>query len=167
MAMVFPLSIVYLSNKWKFKTIGIEFEARPVISWIWRIAVGDILYLVFYIAAGLTLIHVFPELAKFYNEKSPPPPELIFGTQLIRGLVFIGTAILVSRTVVLSLSKKAVLIGLIFSIIGGIAPLILPSPEMPPNIRLGHGIEVGNSNFLYGLALGYLLGQKPKKKFII
>lgn len=163
-ALVIAPVLVYLSDKWHYKSTEIVFEARPVISWIWRIAVGDLLYLVFYIAAGLTLIHVYPELAKFYNEKTPPPPELIFGVQLIRGLVFIGTAILVCRTTDLPLSKKAVLIGLIFSIIGGIAPLIIPSAEMPPNIRLGHGFEVGISNFLYGLVLGYLLGQKPKNK---
>ena len=161
-ALVIAPVLVYLSNKWQYKSRGIEFEARPAIGWIWRIVVGDVLYLVFYIVAGLTLIHVFPDLVKFYNEKTPPPPELIFGVQLIRGLVFSATAILVSRTTDLSLSKKAVLIGLIFSIIGGIAPLILPSAEMPPNIRLGHGFEVGISNFLYGLLLGYLLGQKPK-----
>lgn len=48
------------------------------------------------------------------------------------------------------------------SIIGGIAPLILPGSEMPAYIRIGHSFEVGISNFLYGLLLGYLLNQKVK-----
>jgi hypothetical protein len=160
LALIIAPATVYIFGKWSDKTEKNEFSSRPVTSWIWRIAVGDILYLVFYITAGLTLINIYPELTKFYNEKTPPPPELIFGTQLIRGLIFISIAILICRTVNLSLFKKAVLTGLIFSIIGGIAPLILPSAEMPSYIRLGHGFEVGISNFLYGLILGYLFSQK-------
>jgi hypothetical protein len=60
----------------------------------------------------------------------------------------------------LSKLKKAVLIGLIFSILGGIAPLILPNEVMPLNLRMGHLFEVGISNFLYGFLLGYILSQK-------
>lgn len=157
-------AIVFIYGKWKGKVEKNEFAIRSVLGWIWRVAVGDILYLIFYIVAGLTLINVYPELMKFYNEKLPPPPELIFGIQLIRGLIFVAIAMLISRTVNLSLLKKAVLIGLIFSILGGIAPLILPNAEMPAYIRFGHGFEVGISNFLYGLVLGYLLSQKSKNE---
>lgn len=164
MAIIISTAIAFIFGKRKIKTKKNEFTSRPVLGWIWRVAVGDILYLIFYIAAGLILINVYPELMEFYNEKSLPSPELIFGTQLIRGLLFIGTAILISMTVNLSLPKKAVLIGLIFSILGGIAPLILPSEEMPSYIRFGHGFEVGISNFLYGLVLGYLMSKKTKNK---
>ena len=164
MAIIISPVIVYIYGKWKNETEKIEFSNRPVLGWIWRVAVGDILYLIFYIAAGVTLINVYPELLKLYNEKSPPPPELIFGTQLIRGFVFLGIAILVSMTVNLSLHKKAVLIGLLFSILGGIAPLILPNAAIPDYIRLGHGFEVGISNFLYGLVLGYLFNKKTKNE---
>lgn len=166
MAIIISLAIAYLFGKSKVKTEEIEFTRRPVLGWIWRVVVGDILYLIFYIAAGLTLINVYPELMKFYDEKTIPPPELIFGTQLVRGLLFVGVAILISMTVNLSLLKKAVLTGLIFSILGGIAPLILPNEEMPSYIRFGHIFEVGISNFLYGLVLGYLLRQKIKDEEI-
>ena len=166
MAIVIALAIAYIFGKSKIKTEKIECKSRSVLSWIWRIVVGDILYLIVYIVAGLILINIYPELMEFYDEKLPPPPELIFGTQLIRGLLFVGVAILISMTVKLPLLKKAVLIGLIFSILGGIAPLILPNEEMPSYIRFGHIFEVGISNFLYGLILGYLLEQKTKKKEI-
>lgn len=152
--------LVYVLGKWESKTEIIEYQRRTVLGWVWRIAVGDFLYLVFYIAAGLTLITLYPELMEFYNEKTPPPPEIIFGTQLIRGLVFVFVAILVCRTVKLTELKKATLIGLVFSILGGIAPLILPNEVMPLNLRMGHIFEVGISNFLYGFLLGYLLSQK-------
>lgn len=160
MAIIISPIIVFISGKWNRKTGKTKIPSRPLSGWIWRAAAGSILYLIFYITAGLILINVYPQLAKFYITKQPPPPALIFGTQLIRGLFFVGIAALISSTVNLSFPKKAVLIGMIFSIIGGIAPLMLPNPEMPAFIRLAHGFEVGISNFLYGLVLGYLIGRK-------
>lgn len=32
---------------------------------------------------------------------------------------------------------------------------------MPPNIRFAHTIEVGISNFMYGVVLAYLFTPKP------
>ncbi len=165
-ALIISLSIAYLFSKLKVEIEKNEFNSRTILDWFWRIVVGDILYLIIYIIAGVTLIKVYPELLEFYNEKSIQPPELIFGTQLIRGLLFVSIAILIIRTVNLPLLKKAILIGLIFSLLGGIAPLILPNEEMPFYIRFGHIFEVGISNFLYGLVLGFLLGQKTQNKKI-
>lgn len=157
-AIVSPF-FVYFLNKWTSKSKDLIFKNRSVLSWIWRIIICDILYLFFYILAGLILQKVYPEFMDFYKDKIPPF-SLIINTQFFRGFVFVGVAILILRTLNLSLTKKAVLIGLIFSILGGIAPLIPPNGFMPAYVRLGHGFEVGISNFLYGLVIGYLLGQK-------
>ena len=88
------------------------------------------------------------------------PFELIFQTQLLRGLIFTGIAILILRTTDLPKLKAALLIGVVFSVMGGIAPLIPPNELMPANIRLAHGFEVGISNFVYGLLAGFILVQK-------
>ena len=104
-------------------------------------------------------------MMQFYEFKIPSF-ELIIKTQLLlRGFIFVAIAILMLRTLNLSLLKKAILIGLTFSILGGIAPLMSPNDLMPDYVRLGHGFEVGISNFFYGITLGYLLGQKtiPRK----
>ena len=162
MTLFISSALVYVLGKWDSKTEIIEYQSITALGWVWRIAVGDFLYLFFYIAAGITLMTLYPELMEFYNEKAPPPPEIIFGTQLIRGLVFVLAAILICSTMNLTRLKKAVLVGLIFSILGGIAPLILPNEVMPLNLRMGHLFEVGISNFLYGYLLGYLLTQKIK-----
>ncbi len=68
------------------------------------------------------------------------------------------------RTLNIALSKKAVLIGLTFAVIGGIAPLIPPNELMPAYVRLGHGFEVGISNFIYGVLLAILLRSKSVQK---
>lgn len=158
-ALIIAPFFVYYLDKWTPKSKDFKLKSRSILSWIWRIVLCDILYLFFYIIAGLILQKVYPEFMEFYKDKIPSS-SLIINVQFFRGFVFVGVAILILRTLNLSLTKKAVLIGLIFSILGGIAPLIPPNEFMPAYVRLGHGFEVGTSNFLYGLVTGYLLGQK-------
>lgn len=135
----------------------VAFSKRSLISWLWRIIAADILYLFVYILAGFVLTIVYPQLLKFYEGKIPPF-DIMINTQLfLRGFIFIGIALLMLRTLNISLIKKAILIGLIFSVLGGVAPLIPPSELMPSYVRLGHGFEVGISNFIYGIVLAVLL----------
>ena len=68
------------------------------------------------------------------------------------------------QTLNISVVKKAILIGLTFAILGGIAPLIPPNELMPSYVRLGHGFEVGISNFIYGILLALLLKLKSSAK---
>ena len=157
-----PLFVLFL-NKWEGSSESLLFKGRSVFSWIWRSVLGIFIYLMFYIVAGMILQATYPALMSFYEGKLPAPDVMIL-TQFQRGLLFVLVAILMLRTLKLPQFKKAMLIGLVFSIIGGIAPLIPPSEFMPPNIRLVHGIEVGISNFLYGMALAYLLGQELLNK---
>jgi hypothetical protein len=140
------------------------FSKRPLISWLWRIIAADILYLFVYILAGFVLTMVYPQLLKFYEGKIPPF-DIMINTQLfLRGFIFIGIALLILRTLNISLLKKAILIGLIFSVLGGVAPLIAPSELMPSYVRLGHGFEVGISNFIYGIVLAMLLRPRGVNK---
>lgn len=141
---------------------SISFEKRKFGSWLWRIFLGNILYLFLYILAGMILYLSMPRLNEFYGDKIPPM-DLIIKTQIfLRAFVFMAIAVLINRTVVLGKYHRAVLIGLVFSVIGGIAPLIVPNELMPQYVRIGHGFEVGISNFVYGFLLSLLLFQKSK-----
>jgi hypothetical protein len=135
-----------------------SFKQRSVPGWIGRIAAGVFIYFVIYLAAGMLLVTAYPELTEFYGDKLPPF-SLMAITQVVRGLIFVGIAILILRTTAMTTARKALLIGLVFSILGGIAPLIPPNEFMPADIRIGHGFEVGVSNLIYGVILGYLLGR--------
>jgi len=143
---------------------AVIFTKRSLIGWCWRILVADILYLLLYIIAGLVLTLVYPQLLQFYEGKIPPF-DILINTQLfIRGFIFIGIALLMLQTLNISVAKKAILIGLTFAILGGIAPLIPPNELMPSYVRLGHGFEVGISNFVYGILLTLLLKLKSGAK---
>jgi len=156
-AVIFVPLFVLILNKWEGSSESLEFKKRSVFSWFWRGALGIFIYLIFYIGAGMILQATYPDLMAYYEGKLPTVDVMIL-TQFPRGLLFVLVAVLILRTLKLSQLKKALIIGLVFSIIGGIAPLISPNEFMPANIRMVHGIEVGISNFLYGMTLAYLLG---------
>lgn len=160
---VFAPLFVLVLNKWEGSSEALQFKRRSVFSWIWRSILGIFIYLIFYLGAGLILQATYPDLMTFYEGKLPAVDVMIL-TQFPRGLLFVIVAILMMRTLKLPQLKRAMIVGLVFSIIGGIAPLISPNEFMPANIRLVHGIEVGISNFLYGMALAYLMGQTTLNK---
>ncbi len=153
--------LVQILGKWQEEKRDTQkVRKRSILGWGWRILLGDILYFVFAAIAGFTLYAVYPEFMEFYKDKMPPFILIIKTNLLIRGFIFVGIAVIIVRTLNLTVTKKAILTGLIFSILGGIAPLIPPTEFMPGYVRLAHGFEVGISNFLYGVVLGYLLEQK-------
>ena len=135
------------------------YEKRSVIKWIWKVFVGIFLYIFFYLLAGFILQMVYPELLDFYEGKIPSF-DIMIGTQVFRGLIFVLIAILILRTLIIKPWKKAIYIGIFFAFVGGVLPLIIPNELMPYSIRMAHLIEVLSSNFIYGVLLAYLLLQK-------
>jgi len=135
---------------------------RSVKSWILKVLAGNVLYFLFYFIAGMTLTMVFPKMMEYYGDKIPPFHQIIITNLFFRGFIFVGVGILIDRTVGLGVLKTAILTGLLFAVLGGIAPLIPPNELMPQYIRIAHGFEVGISNFLYGVALTYIITQKSK-----
>ena len=151
---------VYLFGKWKGEYSKLIFKPRSILQWSWRIVAGNLIYLFFYLLAGFVLVNVYPQLMDFYADKIPPF-ALMINTQFFRAFLFMFIALIIIRNTNLSLFKRALLVGAVFSIFGGIAPLIMPGDEfMPGYVRFGHAFEVGISNFLYGIILVYLIGQK-------
>ena len=154
-----PILVLLFAQKGQIPENLKKFGSRNSIQWIWRILVSDIIYLVFYIGAGLILSIILPEVIAFYDGKLPSMSLMINTQLLLRGVVFALVAIIVVRSMRLSLWKRSVFVGALFAVLGAIAPLLPPSEIMPAFVRIGHGIEVSISNFLFGLTIGWLLGQ--------
>ena len=107
-------------------------------------------YEVLYWTAG-TL--VFPYIAHFYATKTIPPVYEVAGLQVVRSLIFFAAGYPLLKT---GLRSAPLVMGLVYGVIGGIAPLLPDNPYMPVDIRFYHGIETSMSNFLFGLIVGYL-----------
>jgi hypothetical protein len=129
---------------------GRTFGPAPLAA---RIAGGSAAYVLVYFAAGLVAIRF---LADFYAGRTPELGTVIL-VQLFRGAVLSGiAAAIVACTAAAPLRSVALTVGLTFSILGGIVPLIPPNAFLPTPVRLVHLVEVGVSNLLYGCFVGWL-----------
>jgi len=97
---------------------------------------------------------VWPYVAEFYADKPLPPVVLVAALQLPRALIFVAAAWPWLRT---NPRYAPMVLGIVYAVIGGIAPMFPDNPYMPANVRLAHGIETGSSNFLFGLLVAYVL----------
>lgn len=134
----------------------------PMPAW-WRFAVCDLAYIALYFAAGMA---VWPYLREFYEARPMPAFPAVIALQVFRGLAFTGIALLIARRMRASRATAAMAAGLAFSVIGGIAPLIVPNPYLPEAIRYAHLPEVGVSNLLFGLLAGWLLAPPAPERTV-
>ena len=116
-------------------------------------------YEILYFSAGML---VFPFVADFYAERTLPPLLLVAALQVPRALIFVAA----SWPWLASSPRHAPwALGIVYSFAGGIAPLLPENPYMPADIRLAHAVEVGVSNFLFGIIVGLLLvGRRSEKE---
>jgi hypothetical protein len=91
-----------------------------------------------------------------------PSTGNVVAAQIVRGLVFSGIVLLLVRQLRTSRRGAALVSGLTLSILGGIAPLLVPNPYLPDAVRYAHLPEVGVSNLLFGLLAGWLLATRAE-----
>jgi len=129
-------------------------------SWAWRLVVADLLYLACYLGAGSV---IYPWVREFYESRNLPAQVWIAAMQLLcRGPIFIALTLLAIRMIDGDRWEKAVVAGTTLSLVGGVAPLLIPNPYLPDTVRWAHFFEVGISNFIYGAAIAWLLTPPPR-----
>jgi hypothetical protein len=133
---------------------------RSAPSWLARVAAGTGGYIVAYFVAGLL---VWPYIAHFYSTRPMPGHGSVLLMQVARGLGLTGIVALVVLRTAGNRRSAALLAGLTLSILGGVAPLIVPNPYMPVDIRIPHLFETGISNFLYGALAGFVLAAPASR----
>jgi len=142
---------VAVSGRWRRKEAA---GARPALSWR-NLALILCGYELLYWTAGT---FVWPFVAEFYADKPLPAVSLVAALQVPRALIFVLAAWPWLRT---NPRYAPMVLGLAYSVMGGIAPMFPDNPYMPPDVRLAHGIETSVSNFLFGILVGYVL--RPKR----
>lgn len=116
-----------------------------------RLGLAALCYCALYLAAG-TL--VLPFVKEFYATRTLPPMAMVIGLQLVRGPLYVLYAWPWFR---LAPRHPGLVLGLVYSVVGGVAPLLLDNPYMPQAVRMAHMVEVGVSNFLFGLVVARLI----------
>jgi hypothetical protein len=154
-----PFSLVLVALMGRMR--GVSSATTPVAStggagsWAWRLAAADLLYLACYLGAGNL---IYPWVREFYESRNLPAQASIAAMQLLfRGPIFIALTLLILRMIDGDRWEKAVVAGAMLSLVGGVAPLLIPNPYLPDVVRWAHFFEVGISNFSYGAAIAWLL----------
>lgn len=118
-------------------------------------------YVAIYFAAGLLVRpYVITFYMRFYHGRPLPGLGDLLIVEALRGLLYLAAAWPWLRLLQGNRLNGALFLGAAYSILGGIAPLLLPNPLMPGNIRLAHGVEIGISNFIFGALVAWTLTGK-------
>jgi hypothetical protein len=124
-----------------------------------RFALSDVAYVLLYLIAGTI---IFPFVQEYYSTQTVPPMGRIIFLQLaLRGPIFVGICLLLMRLMELPRGTGALAVGLAFTLLSGVAPLIFPNPYLPDTVRWVHLCEVTGSNFIFGALVGWVWGE-PK-----
>jgi hypothetical protein len=131
--------------------------SRPFAAHLWRFAVSDFAYLFLYFLAGMI---IFPFVRAYYATQTLPGTTTIISLQLLlRGPVFIVLCVLMLRMLGMRRGAGALALGAAFTILSGVAPLLIPNPVFPDSVRWVHFCEVTSSNFVFGAFVGWIWGQ--------
>ena len=124
--------------------------ARPRLS-PGRVAGVIAAYVVCYFVAGIAVI---PFVRDFYAGTPVPSLPYLLALQAARGAIYLLAAIPLLR---LRPRWAPVVLGAAFALIAGLAPLAFDNSLMPPDVRAAHAVEIGVSNLIFGIVLGWLI----------
>ena len=124
---------------------------------LWRFAFCCAAYVCLYILAGLI---VFPYVREYYaTQHIPSMGQIVLLQFFVRGPVFVVICLVLLRMFRLNGWSGALSVGLAFTILSGVATLILPNPFFPDSVRWAHFCEVTSSNFVFGCVVGLVWGK--------
>lgn len=148
----------------------LEAESEPVPQrsfgqMAWRFVVCAVCYFVLYFAAGMI---VFPFVRDFYATQHIPSMGQIAALQiLLRGPVFVLVCLTLLRMVRLPRFAGALAVGLLFTLLSGVATLIVPNVAFPDAVRWAHFCEVTSSNFVFGFVVAWVWGQAQRVQQLV
>jgi len=123
----------------------------------WKFVLSDLTYALLYLVAGAI---IFPYVKDFYATQQLPSLSTILKLQLlVRGPIFVVVCLLLVRMLGRPRLSGAFVVGAIFAVLNGVAPLLIPNPVFPDTVRWVHMCEVTSSNFVFGTIVGWLWGR--------
>ncbi len=133
------------------------FPKRTLLQKFWRLAVCSASYVFLYFLAGMIII---PYVRDFYaTQHIPSFGQIVLLQFCFRGPVFVLVCLLLMRMFRLPGLRGALAVGLAFTLLSGVATLIIPNPFFPDYVRWVHFCEVTSSNFVFGCVVGWVWGH--------
>jgi hypothetical protein len=123
---------------------------------VWKFVLCDFLYVFLYFAVGAI---IFPYVKDFYATQRLPSAGAIAALQFfVRAPMFILLALAMTRMLGLPRLSGALAVGLVFTLLTGVAPLLAPNPVFPDSVRWAHFCEVTSEMFIFGAVVAWLWG---------
>lgn len=121
-------------------------------------------YVIYYLVFGAIAFQFFTrEYYPHATEQVAAMGSWFWAYQLGRGILMTLAVLPVIYTLRLPRWKAAMVVGLLVWIVGGAAPLVVPSTVMVPAQRYMHIIEIMTQNVALGMTAVWLLRPKTKK----
>ncbi len=128
----------------------------------WKFMLCDLLYVFLYFAVGAI---IFPYVKDFYATQRLPSNGAIAALQFfVRGPMFILLALALTRMLGLPRLSGALAVGLVFTLLTGAAPLLIPNSVFPDSVRWAHFCEVTSEMFIFGAVVAWLWGPSKLAK---
>ena len=125
-----------------------------------RAVLSSACYVFLYYLAGFI---IFPYVRDFYaTQRIPGAGEIVAMQFLLRGPVFLLVCLLLLRMFRLPHLTGALAVGVAFTVLSGVAPLIVPNPFLPDSVRWVHFCEVTGSNLVFGFLMGWIWGHREQ-----
>ncbi|MBW8881681.1 MAG: hypothetical protein JF615_09750 [Asticcacaulis sp.] len=120
------------------------------------------IYVVFYFGAGAMIAWQSPAVRDYYAQGTSFEMLPLVALQFFRGALWAALAAIAVKSVSGPAVLRTLTVGLAFALFT-VPILLYPNAFMPWPVREMHLIEVGSSNFLFGVLTGFiLLVGKPK-----
>ncbi len=129
----------------------------------WRIPFLAFLFFAIYLAAGIA---IHPWIASFYQNRPLPSLGELFVLQFCRGFLDISCIFPVLLEWAYSRRRASWTLACVFTVLCAWGPLFLPNSFLPGPIRFVHGIEMGASGIVFGIAAGLIL-LKPSSRRLV
>lgn len=138
--------------------------AMPWLQWAWKILFCACAYVVLYLVAGAI---IWPFVQQYYPELPTQGIGMrwFLALQLRRGLVFVVVLLPLVRSLRGPRWQRVLAMAVFVPLVHGLAGLLLPNQQMPAwGMRSAHMIEIGWSNFVFGLLVAYLFSPRPASR---
>jgi len=139
----------------------------PARVWIAKLSLIVIAYIFLYFTFGYFIAWSSPAVRAYYGGSDPPgfiahimsllrnEPQL-FLLQAVRALLWTALAVPIIQMMKGKWWEAGLAVALLFGVFMT-APLLLPNPLMPTEVRMAHLLETSTSNFLFGWVVVFVL----------
>jgi hypothetical protein len=169
----FSILAVVILGRMGAESVDAEGRSRlvmPASEWAWKLVVVALAYLILYFTFGYYIVWRNPVALAYYAGVDEgtlfahmgavlrDTPWLV-ALQVVRAMCWVALAVPVIRMLKGEWPETALAIGVQFAVLMN-APLLLPNPYMPEEVRMTHLVETASSNFIFGVLIGWLLTKR-------